>query len=682
MRALEQQLTSAGRTWEDAGSTLARLLTGAGADPSPAHVIGQAGAWTAGRPADIARRRHQLQLQLTQSGSAALATFGLPPVPTMGEAEGRRLTSGLNAVLDRTGNTDPATRAAAVRRYFGTLTTGECSWLATHQAELVGNLDGAPVTLRYAANRLRIADALEVEQAHLATMMPTDPTYQRQADRVEALRGFLVPHLRRIWDPMSKEMLEIGTFRQFLLFDPRGDGRLAEVTGDLENADDVAIQVPGITNRLDNFSAIAADARQLVIDPRTRRLAPGAAVVSWLGYDTPELGDAVDPAKALVGGRQLAEFRAGIGVCLKPTAKTNLFAHSYGTLVSSKALQNGAAFDTITFMGSPGLGSNVNSVADFRLPAGTKVYDLRAPGDWVSYTQGHGKDPADFADIIRLDAGDSSGHSQYYKLNSSSLENLRAILFRRPQELTFTGTHLDDELAGAMEARAFIAWMRSQVPAEKVLKLGVDMDPIIQDVLAGRVRTPAEWSGAVQRAKAVFTQHRISEDVTLTELDAELGKLAREVAAKQGGFLAGNRVESAVHLTTWLLSQMPPEKTAAFGVELAGILGDKSLETPETAIKVIRLVNDYDVLDHITPTELQSGLVAASAKRTFRSSYEGFRAAGLSEAQAFAQATTAATAAGAAVYTTTTPVIVALGFQRGIDNIADLGGIGTKDKAK
>ncbi|NUW31644.1 hypothetical protein HTZ77_09415 [Nonomuraea sp. SMC257] len=33
MRALEQQLASAGRTWEDTGTTLARLLTRAGTDP-------------------------------------------------------------------------------------------------------------------------------------------------------------------------------------------------------------------------------------------------------------------------------------------------------------------------------------------------------------------------------------------------------------------------------------------------------------------------------------------------------------------------------------------------------------------------------------------------------------------------------------------------------------------------
>ena len=67
--------------------------------------------------------------------------------------------------------------------------------------------------------------------------------------------------------------------RQFLVFDakygsvadpkatPYPDGRIAEVVGDLQTADNVAFRVPGITNRLDNFNSFGSGAYNLVQDP-------------------------------------------------------------------------------------------------------------------------------------------------------------------------------------------------------------------------------------------------------------------------------------------------------------------------------------------------------------------------------------------------------------------------------
>jgi alpha-beta hydrolase superfamily lysophospholipase len=65
---------------------------------------------------------------------------------------------------------------------------------------------------------------------------------------------------------------------------------------------------------------------------------------------------------------------------VRPDAATTLLAHSYGTLVSSKALQGGAEFDRVAFMGSPGLGRDVHRVADLGLPPETRVFGMRAPG--------------------------------------------------------------------------------------------------------------------------------------------------------------------------------------------------------------------------------------------------------------------------------------------------------------
>ncbi|UYM24139.1 alpha/beta hydrolase family protein [Streptomyces albus] len=141
----------------------------------------------------------------------------------------------------------------------------------------------------------------------------------------------------------------------------------------------MAFRVPGITNRLDNFQSFADGGVDLLVDGDGAER-PDGAVISWLGYDTPEQGDSVDPAKAEVGGRELRAFRRGIGVSLRPDAKVGIFAHSYGTLVTSKALQEGMDdVDKVVFMGSPGLGPNIRSIKDFQMP-NTRFFAMRAPG--------------------------------------------------------------------------------------------------------------------------------------------------------------------------------------------------------------------------------------------------------------------------------------------------------------
>jgi len=44
-----------------------------------------------------------------------------------------------------------------------------------------------------------------------------------------------------------------GQGRQFLAFDPRGNGRVVEVFGDLGAADRIVVLVPGVATRADNF---------------------------------------------------------------------------------------------------------------------------------------------------------------------------------------------------------------------------------------------------------------------------------------------------------------------------------------------------------------------------------------------------------------------------------------------
>jgi pimeloyl-ACP methyl ester carboxylesterase len=390
---------------------------------------------------------------------AALRQFGLPTAfGGVTAAAGGQELEDLQHLLDGLANATPEERADAVRAHFAKLSPELQAWLVANAPDVVGGLDGAPTQVRYAANRVLIQRRLEEERARF-NAMPVDKNnvqWQRARDRIKRYEEFLVvgPPTQR-YGPDGTLLTEPGKARQFLLFDPAGDGKVAEVIGDLDNASHVSVMVPGITNRMDNYDGIyrngtalfrAADARQ-----------PGqTAVVTWLGYDTPQLGDSTLPDDAETAGPDLHSFRAGLN--LRPGASTTLLAHSYGTLVSSKALQDGARFDRVVLMGSPGLGPDIHHARDLELPPGTEVFAMRAPGDPVSYSQGHGDDPADFDDLTRAatnvgTATDVSGHSSYYdqgggdpwSQSSESLKNLTRITLGDTAAVTRTDTTVGEE---------------------------------------------------------------------------------------------------------------------------------------------------------------------------------------------------------------------------------------------
>ncbi|GGO12262.1 hypothetical protein GCM10010116_24610 [Microbispora rosea subsp. aerata] len=411
----------------------------------------------------------------------ALSAFGL--TTAIGKVSGddqTRLRQDLKKVVSDNTACTPEERAQAIRKFFGKLTVAERAWLAIDQPDVVGKLDGAPANVRYAANRLVIERTLARERDELAKLKATAPKDPRVAlleQRVARMTEFLQP--RVTGDGQSKP-------RQFLLFDPADDGKVAEVFGDLSKAEHVAVMVPGITNRLDNYHELAQDAKRLIRHPVTGNDLPKTALITWLGYDTPELGDSVLPAKAEAGAPALRSFRAGLEAA--KGAKFALFAHSYGTLLSSKALQLGTPFDSVVFMGSPGLGANVKSVADLKLAPGTPVFAMRAPGDWVSYSEAHGKDPAELPGVQRLATGKSSGHSQYYLQNSTALQNLRALLTGDGSYQPFIGSpELDDEQFGASNVRVLVKELQSRVPQWKAGELGAVLDPAIKSVLDGEV---------------------------------------------------------------------------------------------------------------------------------------------------------------------------------------------------
>ncbi|MFB9338707.1 alpha/beta hydrolase [Actinoplanes octamycinicus] len=285
---------------------------------------------------------------------------------------------------------DPATPPAAIAAFFAALTPHEATELARRHPDLVGNLDGAPLALRYAANR-------------------SSPG------------------------------------RQILALDRRGDGRIAEVLGDLTSAGRVVILIPGVDTTLANFDtglggverrAPAWQARQL-----HRQVAGDTAVIAWLGYDPPEgiRRAALREDRAASGALALERFVAGL-VARRPDQTIMLVGHSYGSIVAGRAAAHLPAQVTdIVALGSPGMG-----VANRAELGGTaRFWAGAAPDDWTRklpglriFGLGHGRLPIDPAfGALPFPAGDLTGHDGYFATGTSALRALAQLATSRSGEI-------------------------------------------------------------------------------------------------------------------------------------------------------------------------------------------------------------------------------------------------------
>jgi len=237
--------------------------------------------------------------------------------------------------------------------------------------------------------------------------------------------------------------------RQFLAFDPLGDGRAVEVIGDLSTADRIVVLVPGVSTRLADFDrglggiAARAPARQArAVYAEARAVDPHAklAVVAWLGYDPPEGLDleAVRWGRARSGARALEQFlRELTGV--RGDASITLVGQSYGALVVGLAARSaGPAVTDLIALGAPGMGADR---AD-ELGTNARVWAAQAPSDWIRrvpqlrlFGLGHGVAPAnpDFGALPLPTAG-VVGHDGYLAAGSATLTAVATITVSGAQD--------------------------------------------------------------------------------------------------------------------------------------------------------------------------------------------------------------------------------------------------------
>ncbi|MGC9537660.1 alpha/beta hydrolase [Streptomyces sp. UG1] len=308
---------------------------------------------------------------------------------------------------------------ARLARFFASLDKAQRSSLAHRYALAVGNMNGAPVELRYRANRVALDEAREVERKRMHDQRLT-PDGQREAGR----------RMHRFEDMMRPE-------RHILAFDPEGSGRVAEVFGDLTRAERISVVVPGVDTDLLTFqrtdrkySAPVGMAQSLYAAERAASPSTRTAVIAWADYTAPAgLGiDSATAMRAADGAVRLNALLRG----LPGGAPVSLFCHSYGSVLcglAASGLPDRVA--DIAVAGSPGMRVAKAS----QLGTSAQVWAMRDADDWVQdvpYLEvgglGHGEDPVSSVFGARvLSARDAKGHSGYFEPGTESVANFAEI---------------------------------------------------------------------------------------------------------------------------------------------------------------------------------------------------------------------------------------------------------------
>jgi uncharacterized protein YukE len=402
-----------------------------------------------------------------------LAGPGGPPGPLAPVAAAALVL--LQAVTPQAGprSTDPA----VVAGWWAALSPEQQRRLLAANPRLLGGLDGIPIDVRDQANRRLLADErarLRQERDDLVVAMRITGDLAL-GSRIHELDG----KLARL-DELQRELADVIMGHpeltpadvKLVLFDPEGDGRAAVAIGEVAAARHVAVVVPGMGNRLDNFGGPLADTTTLYAamrDLRPDRPKRDFAAVAWLGYDTPEgidesvtdlNADQLDIHRATEvfrdenadrGAPRLAQFVDGIRAVSgdRDTQHVTVTAHSYGTLVTAKASRLGLAADDLALVGSVGL--DAQHVTELGTDPG-HVWVGRTRDDYVQglfvTTKPHGPDPSLPAFGAQpIPVGDrfpdqdprpyenaQHAHSDYYQPQTRGLDNLARIVVGEPPE--------------------------------------------------------------------------------------------------------------------------------------------------------------------------------------------------------------------------------------------------------
>jgi uncharacterized protein YukE len=340
----------------------------------------------------------------------------------------------------------------------------------------IGNRDGVSFTDRDLANRALLTidrERLVAERSRLEAVLAGDRFFGVLTNDDAALHQ--VKDKLASLGVIETSLASPGE-RQLLLLDlSQVRAQAAIANGNVETADNVAVFVPGMSSSVtDTMKDYDTEMRHMQQRAQLESIrahpvqAPTTATVTWVGYQTPELGlDLAIPSKSVLfddtakkGAAALVPFLQGIRTSRDHDAHLTLLGHSYGSTTAGIALRQETGVDDAVFFGSPGLGTS--DIRDLKLAPGHASY-IEAPWDPVGDVGAFGRDPSWLSEVVHASAREStvvdpvtgevrhfdevSGHVSYLADNSTSQYNMSVVIAgARDRQVSDAGIGIGDVL--------------------------------------------------------------------------------------------------------------------------------------------------------------------------------------------------------------------------------------------
>ncbi|MDT0331452.1 alpha/beta hydrolase [Nocardiopsis lambiniae] len=322
-------------------------------------------------------------------------------------------------------------------------------WAMEDYPELLRDLDGIPVVVRDQLNRDHLDDeiarleeeieALEQDRQEALDALASDGS-DEDVDIPTTNPADLEEELDTLIE-LRNDLNDEDADRYLLALDTENRGRAIVSTGNPDTADNVATLVPGTTTTWQSIDEQMNRAEAL------RQSAVAAdedgehAVISWIGYDAPNVAEAAFPGRAEGAVDELSSFQDGLRATHENTTASHntVIGHSYGSTVVGHTAQSEAGLnaDEIVLVGSPGADADHVSELGF---APENVHASTAGNDKITDFTGltHGADPTspDFgASVFTSDKGSQGGnwplgdaHSEYFNRGTASLEHMGEVI--------------------------------------------------------------------------------------------------------------------------------------------------------------------------------------------------------------------------------------------------------------
>ncbi|MDP7705846.1 alpha/beta hydrolase [Mycobacterium sp. TY815] len=346
----------------------------------------------------------------------------------------------------------PDAAPAAVATWWHALTPWQQDRARQNWPDALRNRDGIPATVR---NELNI------------------PVLQRELDRLR--QGWIDSYG---WHTDPGALADLTALHDSLAENPDaglllldtaavpGKVLAAVAIGDVDNAERIGVTVNGLTTRVSaSTGKMVREARFQRDEARLLRSRAGVAhpdavaSIAWLGYDAPDsLRDVGHDWLARDGARALNSFYRGLAAAGN-TAEPGIaaFGHSYGSVTTSLAVQQGAPVSDVVLYGSPG--AELTDASQLGVPRGHAYYMVGTDdivSELIPGLRAFGAAPQEVPGMTELSAntgyamdgryGDGQlherayGHSEYAEPGSNgnlrmSAYNLAVVLAGLPKDL-------------------------------------------------------------------------------------------------------------------------------------------------------------------------------------------------------------------------------------------------------